>query len=50
MLWLLVLLLLVLWGGGLLLHIAGMAINILLVLAVIVAIASLLRGAGRSWV
>ena len=38
MLWALVVLLLVLWLGGLLLHVAGALIHLLLVIAVVVAL------------
>jgi Family of unknown function (DUF5670) len=44
MLWALVVLLLVLWLGGFLLHVAGALIHLLLVIAVVVALANLFRG------
>ena len=47
MLWLIVGVLLVLWLGGFVLNVAGNLIHILLVLAVVVALATVFRGAGR---
>ncbi len=44
MLWALIVLLLVLWLIGFLVHLGGALIHILLVLAVIVLIANLIRG------
>jgi hypothetical protein len=44
MLWMIVLVLLALWLLGFLVHVGGALIHILLVLAVIVIIANLLRG------
>ncbi len=47
MLWIIVAALLLLWLGGFALNVVGGFIHILLVLAVAMALASLLRGTGR---
>jgi hypothetical protein len=44
MLWAIVIILLVLWGGGLAFHILGAGIHILLVLAVVALVFQLLGG------
>ncbi len=46
MFWIIAVVLLILWGGGLALHIAGFFIHILLVLAVISIIMNFVRGRG----
>jgi hypothetical protein len=48
MLWALVLLLVVLWLGGFVLHVAGALIHLLLVIAVVVALYNLFAGRFRG--
>ena len=46
MLWIIAVVLIVLWAGGLIIHIGGFFIHILLVLAVISIIMNFVRGRG----
>lgn len=46
MFWIIAIVLLILWGGGLIIHIGGFLIHILLVLAIISIIMNFVRGRG----